>query len=256
MNKKIILKSIFWSGLTAAIYFPASIATTIHLSGHEDPDIQEYVDENIEQIIERQEEKIGMTYPKERPKMEYLIPDYYQLMSPGIIGAYRDDTDTLYLSSGILVEPGWELGDFIATIATFNNTASAKRTLDHELAHFYCDKVKEQVLGKEYHLFYRRLSEEELIAHRLINEGIAKYVENTINGEDDSLLLLENWPVETEQFSGHMVYQCGYALVKPIIDKHREKGIQFLLFNPPLPKELLTPEQYQERILTDIRKLQ
>ena len=90
----------------------------------------------------------------------------------------------------------------------------------------------------------------------MINEGIAKYVENKMNGEDNDPFPFEEWPTEIKGFSNRVIYEGGYALVRPIIDKHGEKGIQFLLFNHLTPKELYTPEEYQEKILTDIAKLQ
>src|SRR3989344_899452 len=74
MNKKrFILRTVFWSAFTAAVYFPTSEVVTIQLYYHKDPAIQAYVEQNLEQIIEKQEKKIGITYPTERPKIEYTF---------------------------------------------------------------------------------------------------------------------------------------------------------------------------------------
>jgi len=255
MRRKTILRAILWSSFTAAMYFPSSIATTLHLYRHKDPDIEAYVQENLEQIIEQQEEKIGISYPAERPKIEYLFPE--EEIYSGFVGLYDNKEDTIYLPSGLLTTPEWDFGDFMATIFTFNSTADVKRVLDHELTHFYCDGIKEQVLGQNYHIFeVNYFIPEERIANQLINEGIAKYVENKMNGEDNDPFPFEEWPTEIKGFSNRVIYEGGYALVRPIIDKHGEKGIQFLLFNHLTPKELYTPEEYQEKILTDIAKLQ
>lgn len=253
MKKIKILKTIFWSTVTAAVYFPASLVTTLHLYRRKDPDIEVYVQENLEQIIEEQEKKLGITYPKERPTIKYTLPENYTF--GGIVGLYKGVEDTIYLPSGLLVKPEFDWSDFIATIATFNNTVEAKRVLDHELAHFYCDKMKEKAWEKNHHLLQIYLFfPEEIIANRLINEGIARYVENRMNGEEESFSL-DNWPSKVENFTRETIYQGGYTIVKPIIDRYGEKGIQFLLFNPPTSKELFTPQQYQERILRDIAKL-
>ncbi|MDP3698877.1 MAG: hypothetical protein Q8R47_04780 [Nanoarchaeota archaeon] len=258
MNKKrFILKTAFWSAVSAAMYFPAAEMTTLYLYYRKDPDIEAYVQNNLEKNIEEQEEKIGITYPTERPKIEYLIPEEYPSFGlAGLYGLYHNGKDTIYLPSGVLIKPEPDFSDFITKIATFNHTVDVKRTLDHELAHFYCDKMKEKALGKNHHAFQKYFSfPEEIIADQLINEGIAKYFENKMNGEDKKKFSFEEWPSEIDQFSGRVLYQGGYAIVKPIIDRHKEKGIQFLLFNPPTPTELFTPQEYQERILIDIAKL-
>ncbi len=254
MNQKIrsILKAAYWSAFAAAMYFPTSLAATLCLYRHKDPDIEVYVQENLEQIIEKQENKLGITYPAERPKIEYLFPEKYFTL--GIVGLYNDKTDTIYLPSGILTRPEWDLNDFFATIATFNNTADVKNTLDHELAHFYCDKIREMGL-REHRFFQMNLFlPEEHIADRLINEGIAKYFENAMNGEDKEPFDLQEWPLEAKQFSNDVIYRGGYALVKPIIDKYGEQGIIYLLFNLPTPKELFLPKEYQERVFANLAK--
>lgn len=254
MNKKrLILGTAFWSAFTAAVYFPFSIITILHLYQRKDPDIEVYVRENLEQLIQEQEKTLGIIYPADRPTIQYTLPEEQRLV--GLLGLYRDGKDTMYLPSGILTKPEWDFDDFIATIATFNNTANVRRVVDHELAHFYCDKIKEKVFQNNYPIFYYCLSDEERMGHILINEGIAEYVENKMNGEDEEPLSFQDWPSDVFQFTSKEIYQGGYALVKPIIDQHGKKGIQFLLFNPPTPKELFTPKKYQERILTGIAKL-
>ncbi|MBI4147070.1 hypothetical protein HY494_00265 [Candidatus Woesearchaeota archaeon] len=256
-DKKIrfILKAARWSAFTAAVYFPASLVSTLYLYRQKDLDIEMYVQENLEQIIEKQEEKLGITYPAERPKIKYFFPE--QKIHLGVMGLYDDGEDAIYLPSGLLTRPEWNWGDFVATIATFNNTADAKKILDHELAHFYFDKIKEISLGRDYHIFRPwGFSPEESIADRLINEGIAAYIENVMNGEEERPFNLQDWPSETKQFSNEVIYRGGYTLVKPIIDKYGEKGIHFLLFNPPIPAELFTPKEYQEKAFEKLAKLQ
>lgn len=150
-KRKFILRTAFWSAAAALIYFPAADVTTLYLYTKKDPDIEHYVQENLKQIIEQQEQKLGITYPAERPKIEYTFP--YDNMVLGASGVYNDKENTIYLPSGILTKPEWDFEDFMATVFTFNTTANAKRVLDHELTHFYCDKMKEQVLGEDYHIF-------------------------------------------------------------------------------------------------------
>lgn len=254
MNKKrFILGTAFGSVLAAAVYFPFSIATTLHLYQRKDPDIEAYVEENLEQIIREQEQKLSITYPADRPTIQYILPEMYRNRI-GLLGLYDDGTEILYLPSGILTNPEWDVSDFMATIASFNNTYNVRRSVDHELAHFYCDNLKEKVFKNNYPLFYL-LTDEEKIGHLLINERIAEYVENSMNGEDEKPYSFQDWPSNIFKFNNKEIYQGGYALVKPIIDQHGGKGITFLLFNPPTAQELYTPLQYQERVLTSIAKL-
>ena len=252
---KKIKRIFFWSAITAALYVSSTDISTEYLYRHKDSEIEQYVQENLEQVIQKQKEKIGINYPTERPKIVYTFPERY--IGRGNIGLYNDQQDTIYLPSGLLTHPKWDFSDLIAVITTLNHTANVKRVLDHELTHFYCDKLKERVLGRYYLLAQNHLlfSEEELLADKLINEGIAEYVENSMNGEDKKKFNFQEWPLEIEQFTNDTIYRGGYALIKPIIDQYKEKGIQFLLFNPPTEKELLAPQEYQKRTLKDLAKL-
>lgn len=255
MNKKrFIVNLVKKSAYGASLFVSTSIATRLYLYQNKDPEIEEYVQKNIEQIIKEQESKLGMTYPKERPAIYYTLPEQYRF--GGIVGLYYPEKDTIRLASGILIKPERDFSDVIATIATFNKTESAKRTVDHELAHFYCDKLKEKAF-RNYSIFelYFLLLPEERMGQRLIDEGIAKYVENRMNGEIEEPLSFQDWPSDILQFTNKEIYRGGYTIVKPIIDQYGEKGIQFLLFNPPTPKELFAPKKYQERILVSIAKL-
>ncbi|HLD39767.1 MAG TPA: hypothetical protein VJB13_01365 [Candidatus Nanoarchaeia archaeon] len=255
MNKKrFILRTVFWSAFTAAVYFPTSEVVTIQLYYHKDPAIQAYVEQNLEQIIEKQEKKIGITYPTERPKIEYTFLE--KDISIGTLGLYDNAGNIIYLPSGILTTPKWDFGDFLVTVGTFNRTADVKIILNHELTHFYCDKIKEKALGKTYHLHQMRLFiPTEFIANQLINEGIATYIETKTNDMEKKVISFNQWPLTVEQFSDYEIYHGGYALVKPIIDQYGEKGIQFLLFNIPTSKEVFTPKEYQKRVLNDLAKL-
>ena len=254
-RKRLILKAALWSAVATTAYFPVSLITTFHLYHHKDHDIEVYVQENLEQIIQKQEEKIGINYPAERPKIEYVFPE--KDIDFGVMGIYNETRDTLYLPSGLLTKPEWDFNDFIATVATFNGTYEVKKVIDHELAHFYCDKIQEQSLGNSSHLFQRNLFlPEERIANLLVNEGIAKYIEDKMNSNDQKIFPFEEWPSTLEQFSNKEIYLGGYTIVKPIIDKYGKKGIKFLLFNHPTPKETFRPSEYQQRILDEIARLE
>ncbi|MEK6939657.1 MAG: hypothetical protein AABX31_02925 [Nanoarchaeota archaeon] len=79
-KKKMVLRTAFWSAFTAAFYFPTADITTMYLYHHKDSDIEAYTNENLELIIKKQEEKIGITYPAERPAIEYILPEEYRIL--------------------------------------------------------------------------------------------------------------------------------------------------------------------------------
>lgn len=177
-------------------------------------------------------------------------------MLVGTAGIYHEGNNTIYLPSGILTKPQMDLEDFIVMIATFNSTSDVKRTLDHELAHFYCDSVKEKRLGKNWHEYEIHIpfSLEDKVADSLVNEGIATYIEIEMNGGDDDIFKIEEWPSEINGFTNRAVYQGGAFLVRPIIEKHGEKGIEHILLHPPIGKEIFKPQEYQQRIFWELSR--
>ena len=62
---------------------------------------------------------------------------------------------------------------------------------------------------------------------RLISEGVASYFQH-----------------KTNEYSN-----IGYKLVKPILDKDFDKGIELLLKNPPEKEDLKDLIKYREKIL-------
>lgn len=253
ISARSVKKIVFCTAASAALYFSSIPVSTIYLYRHKDPDVEKYANENLERLIRNQEKKIGITYSLERPEIEYVFPEKY--VFSGSAGIYDDTKNIIYLPSGLLTTPGWNPGDLMVAIATFNHTKETKRVLDHELAHFFCDSLQEQVFGKPYPPweFRHLLSREELLADKLINEGIARYVENAMNGEEEPCSFQE-WPSTIKDFSNSTIYQGGCAIVKPIIEQYGEKGIRYLLFNLPDPKEIFLPQEYQERILAILAK--
>jgi len=58
------------------------------------------------------------------------------------------------------------------------------------------------------------------------------------------------WPDDLFDFVNDdmLFYNAGYNLVKPIIDKHGEMGIECLIKNLPNALELTSLQKYQQRI--------
>jgi hypothetical protein len=117
----------------------------------------------------------------------------------------------------------------------FPSIEKTKQVVEHELGHFYVDNLIKK-LGKTEinYIGFKKISKE------IIGEGIAEYFARVMNDK-------KNFPNET--VDSNNFYSESFYLVKPIIDKYGEKGIEYLLFNLPTIKELNLPREYQERIL-------
>ncbi|MBU0470547.1 MAG: hypothetical protein KKA62_05570 [Nanoarchaeota archaeon] len=252
--KKIFLLSSAISLTPLGHYYILRPFSEDFLINKRDPDVQEYIEENLEQIIQAQEEKLGISYPTFPKNFNYILPSNNNL---NILGLYDHKTNTFFFQSGILTTPGFNFGDFFASIATFGKTEEAKRIVDHELAHYYCDNLSES-LERGSWPDYRYKDQITIFTLKIISEGTAMYFENTLNGGEDDFNDSE-WPTEFNGFfsgvyslNNRIIYQGGYHLVKPIIDKFGQKGIEYLMFNPPRYLELIKLPKYQERIMKEL----
>ena len=248
---KYALSGICVIGLSATLYEAVPPLAKEFLLQKRDPEVQNYVEENLENILEAQEQKMNLTlfFPK---KIQYLLP--IEETDPNTLGLYNNQTDTIYLQSGRLTTPGFNWGDFLALITT-RDLEETKRVLDHELGHFYCDKLSESLGKGSWHseaVFNH--SQKESISIILVAEGIAEYFERIMNGGEDAFKD-SSWPKNLNGFyfnQNVLFYDGGYHLVKPIIKKYGEKGIIYLLFKFPNKKELLDLPAYQKKALKEL----
>ena len=222
------------------LYATCAIASLVE---PKEGEFKSYVNQNLEKLIQEQEETLGIMYPKERPVIHYYIPSE----NTGVRGNYDPKTNEIFLLSERYEGSWW---DFF----------TAKSTLHHELAHYYMDKLSEQLVNRDYPHFEDDMILEELIALKLIYEGIATYVERKMNGQGDSFTD-NDWPKNLQGFIFHpqlpypkneIIYDGGFHLVKPVIDQHGEKGIKYIMFNPPKEQEMLNLPLYQQRIMEEL----
>ena len=129
--------------------------------------------------------------------------------------------------------------------------------MGHELGHFYADKLNEGLgagnwklnLGNPFTKIIR-----DRFGYKVIGEGIAEYFR--IKGAKQEHKTEEHkWPrYKIEYLDDDIPYRIGYQLVKPIIDKHGRRGIEYLISNPPSNEELLHLQTYQRRISETLSK--
>ncbi len=239
---------------TAGLAFLAS--TLLVTSSPTEPrNFQEYVEANLEQILKRQERKVSIAFPQRRPLIIYHLPEN---SDENDLGKYKLDENTIYLRGDMLDTIDW-------------NFSQARATLDHELAHWYCDTLSESLGKGDWPDYNHSDTLEQSLALRLLSEGIAEYVERTMNGGEDSFDE-EEWPKSVLGFimpmlppnsagpdyilNSRVIYDGGYHLVKPIIDKYGPQGIEYLMFDPPTDEELFDLPSYQKRILQELAQQQ
>lgn len=130
---------------------------------------------------------------------------------------------------------------------------NAKEILDHELGHFYTDKLSES-LGRgswPNTVWTEPTITTNTACIKLIAEGIAEYFERHINNMPDNFSDA-NYPSDTAQFwTGWVIYSGGNHLVKPIIDKYGKDGIEYLITHPPTPDDISNKKlpEYRSRVL-------
>ena len=214
-----------------------------------DADVKSYVETHLSQIIERQEKKLGIGHFGV-PKVSYEYPPWVtdEDKASAAPGGYGAEEDTIYIPLEMSVTPEFSLTNAIRNVAIFGNVFSVEKTLEHELGHFYADKLSE-CLGKE-----RSFSDQakHQIAAHIVSEGIAEYFQRALNdGQDD--FKDSDWPRTPAEFlTEKVIYSGGFHIVKPIIDRYGTNGIMYLISNLPHEENLNNLQNYQSRVLQNL----
>ena len=132
---------------------------------------------------------------------------------------------------------------------SFGNTYSIKPTLDHELGHYYMDKLNES-RGMGDWPRDEDFMDIERIGVQFVSEGMAEYFKKALNNEKDTCP--DAWPNDLFKWTWADMYDGGAHLVKPIISKHGERGIVYLMDNPPALGDFNNLKAYQDRILEEL----
>jgi hypothetical protein len=212
------------------------------------PSIQPYVERNLVKAMKAQEKKLGIKHFG-MPKIKYGLSEGD--IKDNNLGLYFRDKNTIELRLCSMVTPEGTVGDGIVGLFNPGDTNDVKPVLDHELGHFYADKLNESLGGGDWP-DYSGKSDAEKVCLKLVSEGIAEYFERSISGEKDNFEDSE-WPKKIDDFWGtRVLYSGGYHLVKPIIDAYGKEGIEYLMKNPPTVGDLKDLPKYQQRSWIDI----
>ena len=220
---------------------------------------EEYARKNLENRIQLQEEKLGIKHfgvPNLGFNDEYLS-------ATG--GTYDAETDSIIIEVNNTKTTYSEFNRWIEKHLEFE-AMHVDEVLDHELGHFYMDKLSESLTGTnfpDYAALETELSDSlsqkeadseqwaNYMATKFVSEGVAEYFRYETNpyAEKPDTFCFGDTITEHE-----LVYEIGYWTVKLVIDKHGREGIIYMMNNLPYEFELFCPPCYKERILDDIER--
>jgi hypothetical protein len=198
--------------------------------------------------------------PKYGFKQNYVEFTYFTCMGAG----YFPRVDSIYFYSICSEEMLQKYKDYLEKSykadSEKNLTEKIHYYIKHEAAHaFYNDLGKK--LGADY--LFEDFPENPSIAydlkHKLIEEGVAEYISRKGELTKEAINLKEKDSEEivhkiVTEGKDALIYQLGSLLVKPILDKNFDKGIEELIKNPLTLEDCNDLKGYQEKILKNISK--
>ncbi len=207
--------------------FTVALLTSFYAQTKINKDIELFVMNNLESIIEAQENKLGIDH-KGSPRIIFGYPDGYTAHDGS--GFYHDPTDTIYLPKGLAITPESNLSNKLAEILSFGRAYDILDILDHELGHFYIDKIKESKSENKWDV---PVTYDQKQARSVVCEGVAEYFKITLNNIETNLSENYSMPTDCFELTTFDIYVGGYHLVKPIIDLYGSAAIHYFIDNPP-----------------------
>ncbi len=263
-------KTLKWSLAGAAValgiyggWKATPTASRYLLCHYKDSDIEEYVVDNLEEMISEQERVLGVQF-KKKPAIEFRFPweDRLDGTAMNALGSYNSGNNTIYLNSGLLSLPTPDDGDILAYNLTEGHVKSVVETLLHELGHYYCDLAAEEANIGNWPNFLSGMDQRDAIGMRLVSEGIAEYFERKMADNTCDHFSDRSWPQNIDGFfveddiNKNVIYNGGFHLVKPIMEKYGSKAVLPLMILYPKGEEVLHLPEYQQVMLAVMEKLE
>jgi len=235
--KRAVKKIVLAESIILGTFFGTDYAVKQAASKYVEP----YIRQNLESVMKKQEKTLNMKFDG-IPKIEFSegeieFKDYYgKGRDSKRGGCYCPKEETIKISKKSCI-PEANLLSKIANKYFF--VQDAREILRHELGHFYHDKVFKKING-----YQDRCTMDTV---RLVHEGIAEYFarkgteqeksefkdsDYTRNPRDYGVTGMNNLNIFFNK-ENKMIYEAGYNLVKPILDKHGMKAVPYLMCNPP-----------------------
>jgi hypothetical protein len=205
-------------------------------------------------IMKRLENKMEISFSAEPPLVKFAAGRNAQSLHFGEIGKYVPETKTIFISGMLELCDLTDILQFPVINIKKNQIQKVSKEvcgtmefrqdlLAHELGHYYVDLMVERQFPESWLFEARRrkqtlLSLDDQLGIPIVSEGIATYFGKALGKNTDPSFNEKRWnqkysekdltPILTE----HIVYNGGYSLVKPIIDRYGYQGIAYLVSHP------------------------
>lgn len=133
-----------------------------------------------------------------------------------------------------------------------------EKYLNHELGHFYLDKLSVKLFGSDLLKNPSGPAKEWWVGrNRLISEGISMYFEVEMGVGEKKDFNDSEYPTKADEFIRNkagflfrLIYDGGYHLINPILDKFGvEEGCKYILSDLPKKKDMSNLPGYRDKLL-------
>ncbi len=244
--------------------------------------LESYLTRSLPAVISETENSFGIKFQS--------IPEIEAVTSYKTYGSYG--SNRIKLNSDLHSYPDQEIINKFYKLIRLKDSKDPIKSLRHELGHVYSDqRLKQLTNGKlsdeEYFTeLYRELKRlERLKKNNPSSENTLNYdnyrsknLSNLINGFANDALAegialyferdRDNQPIFSDDEWKEMVsnknldnlnirkmYEGGYSVVKPILDRFGKEGIDYLLTHSPDFKSLAEFPEYRRKAIEDLSKL-
>lgn len=243
--KKFLRRGLIIAGLSFSLGWGTEKAVGLgleYLEKNTNEETKEYVTKNLDSLIEEQEMALGIEhFGKPRILFEPQEKDNIPLILLSV-ATYLPKNETIYYH--VDESPGVDLtreDKFSHKILKFfypNFISDVNTTMWHELGHYYTHQLAKNKSPTALKNLEAMNSEDEskFVGFKVLLEGIAEYFQKNTEGQKEDSFSEILWPdtLREKKWIFLMTYIGGYHLVKEVIDKYGERGILYMMENPPI----------------------
>jgi hypothetical protein len=171
-------------------------------------------------------------------------------------GSYDNRTNTITINSKNTNYPGEHyINRFFQSLSGVQ-TGDFNEIMRHELGHYFHNRCKKKFSIPTSIADFPEKTKSDHFIDDVISEGIATYFQK---GKNVTITFNDNdWPEDiTKYFNNRKIctsilYSGGISIVKPIIDRFGEKGIDYLTKYPPRFKSLRELPGYRDKVIKEL----
>ncbi|MEK6909638.1 MAG: hypothetical protein AABW61_01015 [Candidatus Aenigmatarchaeota archaeon] len=226
--------------------------------------IKPFLEANVVALMKEQERKLGVKFTS-IPKFEFMYP--LTTSERNFAAEYDNNGDVIKISPASVLVGNESFLERILNKLTLGQERELRQSLHHDLSHAYLEQRRRAMEKDGKHAPKIKSGSKitpvgmgSAFAFKLLEEGIATYIERLMSDDDRSFNSLDAKDYLDEIARAAKItdwsnvnltyaYGPGFQLVKPIIDRYGSRGIDFLLLNPPKVNNLSNLKQYQSEVM-------